>query len=83
MHLADKQYLELVTTKKQDMHDLKSNFDKFHTLTKHYLSDALNAAGNVQLYRIHDLHCLNDVKFSGLNNCTLTWDAGLTLRVCV
>lgn len=29
MHLTDNQYIEVITTKLQAMHDLKSNFDKF------------------------------------------------------
>lgn len=32
------------------MHDLKSNFDKFHRITKKYLHNQLKADGNVQKY---------------------------------
>lgn len=51
MHFTDKQYLELIITKNQDMHDLKSNFDKFYRITKRYLCDSLNDDGNVEVYR--------------------------------
>lgn len=51
MHFTDIQYLDVITTKRQDMHDLKLNFDKFHRLTKNYLSEFLNKDGNVQHYR--------------------------------
>ncbi|MDR9399701.1 MAG: hypothetical protein RI562_11620, partial [Salibacter sp.] len=33
------------------MHDLSVNFNKFHQITKKYLSGALNKQGNVQSYR--------------------------------
>lgn len=51
MHFTDNQYLGIITTKSKDMHDLKLNFDKFHRITKKYLSDELNHKGNVQSYR--------------------------------
>lgn len=50
MHLTEYQYLVVITTKLQEMHDLKSNFDKFHELTKKYLSGRLNKQGNIQHY---------------------------------
>jgi hypothetical protein len=51
MHFTDIQYLKVIITKLLDMHDLKLNFDKFHLITKKYLSDVLNDQGNVQSYR--------------------------------
>lgn len=33
------------------MHDLESNFEKFHQITKEYLADYLNENGNFQYYR--------------------------------
>lgn len=51
MQLTEIQYLEVITTKLKDMHDLKSNFDKFSRLTKIYLINRLNSEGNVKFYR--------------------------------
>jgi len=51
MHLTEYQYLVVLITKQQEMHDLKTNFDKFHELTKKYLPCSLNKQGNVQHYR--------------------------------
>lgn len=51
MHFTEYQYLEVIITKLKEMHDLKSNFDKFHRITKKYLSGSLNSLGNVQSYR--------------------------------
>lgn len=51
MHFTDKQHLRTIFTKFLDMHDLSVNFNKFHQITKKYLSCALNKQGNVQSYR--------------------------------
>ena len=31
---------------------------------------------------VHDIHFLNDVKYSGLNNCTLVGDRGYLSKTC-
>lgn len=42
--------LKEITTNLSSMHDLKSNFDKFHALTKEFLCDDIYEDGNVQKY---------------------------------
>ena len=51
MHITIIQYLEVIITKQQEMHDLKVNFDKFHEITKKYLSNYFTPEGNMQAYR--------------------------------
>ncbi|MFN3917887.1 MAG: IS982 family transposase [Flavobacteriales bacterium] len=51
MHITEYQYLEAIITKRQEMHDLKVNFDKFYGISKKYLSQYLNPVGNLQDYR--------------------------------
>lgn len=50
MHAAKTLYIDVITTKHQIMHDLKTNFEKFHRIAKTYLSSQLNTDGNVQKY---------------------------------
>jgi hypothetical protein len=51
MQTTDYQYLDVITTKHSSMHDLKTNFDKFHDLTKEYLSAELDHHDNTMAYR--------------------------------
>lgn len=67
MHLTEYQYLEVFITKLQEMHDLKVNFDKFHGITKRYLSQYLNAASNVQNYP--NLPRMSDAEIISLAVC--------------
>ena len=50
MHTTVLQYIGVITTKRQCMHDLKANFDKFFGFTKKFLPE-LNIDGNVKYYR--------------------------------
>ena len=51
VHITEFQYFEVITISLSNMHNLKTNFDKFLELTNKYLSTSLNASGNVKAYR--------------------------------
>jgi hypothetical protein len=51
MQTTGYQYLDVITTGHSSMHDLKTNFDKFHELTKEFLSSELDVRGNTMAYR--------------------------------
>jgi hypothetical protein len=50
IHTTVLQYIGLITTKRQCMHDIKATFDKFFGFTKKFLPE-LNSDGNVKYYR--------------------------------
>jgi hypothetical protein len=49
-HITEFQYIEAIS-KLSNMHNLKTNFDKFLELTNRYLANSLNTSGNVKLYK--------------------------------
>lgn len=51
VHTTEIQYFEVTSTKLSIMHNLKTNFDKFLTLTNTYLSNYLHPSGDVKQYR--------------------------------
>ncbi len=66
MHNTVLQYIGVITTKPQFMHDLKANFDKFFGFTKKYLPE-LNSDGNVKHYR--NMPKMSDCEIISLSLC--------------
>ena len=66
MHNTVLQYIGVIITKLQLMHDLKANFDKFFGFTKKYLPE-LNSDGNVKHYR--NMPKMSDCEIISLSLC--------------